>query len=261
MEPLPALKLLAPRPQTYLPPVMLKPRTEHYEKNADKIRKSAKIAAGIVFYNEARILQRCLDSLRDFDLVICIDGVYDLNRGAALSTDGSREIVQSYDNALLVDMPYHRQPDLRNHYMKEAAWNDCDYILVFEADEYVTGNMNQFRDNLPVHNKTGIGDLVYNVPMHYVGQNHVVKSPRFFYKPELIRYGGTHSTYVVDGQSWLVRNGNESNMFQTLSGIVVNHDEKPRTKEQEAQADEYKEKLVKQEKAERHALTKAGKVL
>jgi len=260
-ELIPALRLLAPKTQLPPPLAVIRPRIEHVVKNADTIRKQARIAAGLVFYNEARLLKRCLDSLREFDLVICIDGVYDVAKGKPLSTDGSRDIVQSYENTLLVDMPYHKQTVVRNQYMKEAVWNDCDYLLVFEADEYITGDMKQFRNNLPVHDKTKITDLVYNIPMHYVGQNHVVKSPRFFYKPELVSYGNTHSTYVVNGKSWLVRNGNESNTFQTLSGIVVNHDERPRTKDQEERAEEYKEALVKQERAERHALTKAGDVL
>lgn len=260
-QPVPILKLLAPTPVTFPPLAKVRPKIVRGLVNSKKYRQRARIAVGLVFYNEARLLQRCLDSLREFDLVICVDGVYDLASGPALSTDGSRDIVNMYENTLLVDMPYHKQPDVRNHYMDEAVWNGCDYLLVFEADEYVTGSVKEFRENLPVHDDTGIHDLVYNVPMHYVGQNHIVKSPRFFYKPELIRYGGSHSTYVVDGQSWLVRNGNESNMFETLSGITVNHDEKPRTAEQEIRAEDYKEKLVKQEKSERHALTKAGKVL
>lgn len=260
-EPIPTLKLLAPKPQTFLPPAVNRPKIGRSHTNVKKFRQSARIAAGIVFYNEARLLRRCLDSLREFDLVICIDGVYDLAQGSPLSTDGSRDIIQSYDNTLLVDMPYHRQTEVRNHYLEEAVWNHCDYILVFEADEYLTGDVKEFRENLPVHDLTGIKDVVYNVPMHYVGQNHIVKSPRFFYKPELIRYGGSHSTYIVDGVAWLVRNGNESNVFENLPGIVVNHDEGPRTKEQELRSEDYKEKLIVQEKVERHALSKAGKIL
>ena len=238
--------------------------------DVEAYRQRARIAAGLVFYNDIEVIRRCLESLKDFDLVICIDGRYDIANGLPLSTDGSREVVKSFDNTLLVDMPFRQQTDLRNMYLDEAVWNDCDYLLVIEADEYVTGDMEAFRMNLPAMPESDepdapyiarATDVVYNIPMHYVGQNHVVKSPRFFCRPHLIRYGGTHSTYIVNGYQFLASNGNESVTFTTLGDITVNHDEKPRTAAQEKRAQKYQKRLVAQEKAERTALKKAGRVL
>ena len=242
-------------------------RAKYYEPpekhiiNPQAYYKHAKIAAGLVFYDEINVLKRCLDSLKDFDLVICIDGRYDVADGPPLSTDGSRELVMSYPNTLLVDMPFRQQTDLRNHYLDEATWNGCDYLLVIEADEYVTGDMKAFRESLPTPFTTRAQDIIFNIPMHYVGQNHVVMSPRFFYRPHLMRYGGTHSTYVIDGEKYLVSNGNESGFFLTLNDIMVNHDEKPRTKAQEDRAQKYQKRLIAQEREERTMLRKSGRVL
>jgi hypothetical protein len=95
--------------------------------------------------------------------------------------------------------------------------------------------------------------------MHYV-PNHVVQSPRFFYGLQHFRYGQTHSTYIIDDEEWFARNG-ETRNCKLLPGIMVNHDESPRTKEQQDKALIFQMKLAVQEKAERERLKELKKYL
>ena len=64
-----------------------------------------KIAVGMLCYQESKSLSHYLKTLTDFDYVICVDGKRDLNEGPALSDDGTRDIIKSFPNTILIDAP------------------------------------------------------------------------------------------------------------------------------------------------------------
>lgn len=219
-----------------------------------------KLAAGVVAFNDYPLIERMLDSLVDFDHVIICEGKYDINPfGMDHSTDGTLEIIYKYPNVHILDCAGMRQSDVRNMYIEKAIELGCDHLLVIECDEYLTGDMQEFRDNLPTHGQSGPDKTVYTTFMNYY-PNHIVKSPRFFYGLKHFRYGQTHSTYIIDGETWFARNGNTI-QCSNLPGILVNHDELPRTEEQQNKALYYQMKLAVQEKQEREELKGQGKFL
>ena len=236
--------------QKYLDPI--KPTNNH----------KVKLAAGVVaFDDEPALVERMMDSLVDFDHVIVCEGKYDVNPyGFAHSTNGTLEVFYKYPNVTILDCAGMRQSDVRNMYLDKATELGCDHLLVIECDEYVTGDMREFRDNLPTHGESGPSKTVYTTYMRYVELNHIVKSPRFFYGLQHFRYGQTHSTYIIDGEKWFARNG-QTIQCHNLPGIMVNHDESPRTKEQQAKALRYQMKLAIQEKQEREMLKGKAKYL
>jgi hypothetical protein len=72
------------------------------------------------------------------DHVIAVDGVYD-SAGVSepLSTDGTREFLQSFPKVQLLDCGHRPQIDKRNLYLAHAR--EGDLIFVVDADEFVTG--------------------------------------------------------------------------------------------------------------------------
>lgn len=99
------------------------------------------ITACICFYNAACELERCLESLdlgkpNGIDYAMCIDGKYPNFQGnSKLSNDGSREIVKSFPNTILLDCPDY-EIYKRGMYL-EACKDLTDYILIIDSDEYI----------------------------------------------------------------------------------------------------------------------------
>lgn len=220
-----------------------------------------KIAIGLVFYNDVKCLSRCLPSLVDWDYVICIDGRYDINTGEDLSTDGSRDVVQSFPNTILIDAPGRKQTDVRNMYVERAAKLGCDFVMMFECDEYITGDMEQFRANLPTHDRHRFPrDLIYNVA--FVDEGGVIFNwPRLIYKPQYVRYGNVHYSYVVGGRERIADLNH--NTLPRVEGILVHHEERNcRSDEHQERNNVYGHSLLpEQERVARERLFAEKKIL
>lgn len=101
-----------------------------------------KFASGTVFYNDCKSLERTLNSLHDkVDLMICVDGKFkhfdDGKDKEGLSTDGSRELVRSYDNAVLLSVPNSYEIQKRTAYLDYCVKVNAEYLLIIDSDEYV----------------------------------------------------------------------------------------------------------------------------
>ncbi len=111
-----------------------------------------KLAAGIIFYHDVKGLDRLLSSVHQgVDLSICIDGRFPQHPGPSdLSTDGSRELVKSYDNTLLLDFPA-SEYEKRSKYLAVCEQEKVDYLLILDTDEYAEeqgADWNAFRKNM-----------------------------------------------------------------------------------------------------------------
>lgn len=113
--------------------------------------KKRKLAAGIIFYDDVKGVDRLLASIHQgVDLSICIDGKFpQFPSRSDLSTDGSREVVQSYDNTLLVDFPA-SEHEKRSKYLAVCAEQGVDYLLIVDTDEYAEegADWQAFRHNM-----------------------------------------------------------------------------------------------------------------
>lgn len=101
------------------------------------------LALGCIFYNDATGIQRLLESCwNHVDLMFCIDGPFrDYNKAKLKkispdSTDGSREVVKKYPNAILIDAPYLLEHQKRQLYLDQCKKYNIDYLLIADADEY-----------------------------------------------------------------------------------------------------------------------------
>jgi glycosyltransferase involved in cell wall biosynthesis len=104
-----------------------------------KLIQHSKIAVGIVTYNCVKELKRCLDSLKDFEHVIVIDGKwfdFDPNNSVINSTDGTIELAKSYPNTKVITTAGYEYQN-RQMYIDEAAKLGCKYLFWVDSDEYV----------------------------------------------------------------------------------------------------------------------------
>lgn len=107
-------------------------------------KRDYKIASGTCFYNDCKSLERTLNSLKDkVDWMFCIDGRYKHydphGHSLNLSDDGSRELVTSYNNAILLDKPDSYEIEKRQCYVNwcDTGMGRFDFLLIVDSDEYV----------------------------------------------------------------------------------------------------------------------------
>jgi hypothetical protein len=87
------------------------------------INKAITIAAGIVFFDDEKGLQRCLNSICDYTgVIIAIDGKFKyFEDDHDLSIDNSRKVVESFPNTAYYCYPNLTEIDKRNKYLEIAA--------------------------------------------------------------------------------------------------------------------------------------------
>lgn len=112
--------------------------------------KTMTIAAGIVFFDDEKGLQRCLSSIHTYvDVIIAVDGKFKhFKDDHHLSVDNSRKVVESFRNAAYYWYPNLTEIDKRNKYLEIAGSKNIDFLLVIDSDEYAVIDMNKFAKNL-----------------------------------------------------------------------------------------------------------------
>jgi hypothetical protein len=196
-------------------------------------------------YQQSKSLSCHLKTLTDFDYVICVDGKHNSNEGPALSDDGTRDIIMSFPNTILIDAPWLKQIDARNLYIKRAAQLGCSWLLVLEANEYITNKLPStfvgchkldiFKKNLSVHQRSNTThDLVYSILKEEYG--HVKSCPRLLYKPQYIRYSDAQHSYLVNSEEQLLDFNNNS--VSLIKGIFIHHGRELGSQEDQVRAQE-----------------------
>ena len=195
------------------------------------------LSAGIIFYQDCKSLERTLRSLKDFDLVICVDGKFKLfDSDNELSNDGSRELVKSYNNMVLIDAPDLSEPEKRNKYMEFVS----EFLLVIDSDEWIEGDIEQFRNNLfnlPDEQVFNINAWIKAVGGHTL-------YPRLFKQPYKMRYGQTHNTLVYNNSIFRIK----ASPDRIVEGITIKADDSLRSKEWIDKCYQYQVKLIEYER-------------
>lgn len=97
------------------------------------------LSAGIIVYNDAPGLDRCLGTIYNhIDRIFVIDGRYPDWGGAddpKFSTDDPESVCKKYGNHVEYHQLYAPQKDKRSRYLELAK--DYPFLLVIDADEYV----------------------------------------------------------------------------------------------------------------------------
>lgn len=220
------------------------------------------IAAGIVFFDDEKGLQRCLSSIQSHvDLIIAIDGKFKhFEEEHDLSIDNSRKVVESFPNAIYRCYPNLTEIDKRNKYLEIAGTKGIDFLLVIDSDEYAVIDINELSKNLAKikENKTGI-PADYNTrdtPDVYgikIFEKHFEKPDcireryieRIFYKPAKLRYHLIHCN-LVDVND-LTRNFTSRKYTSEINGITLYNDDDLRSNHYLQRSIQYQRNLLEGE--------------
>lgn len=195
-------------------------------------------AAEICFYNEVRTIGKNLESLmlgELFDYAICVDGPFPGYPGAQKSDDGSREVIKSFKNTILVDMPAEEyfKRELACHICRNLG---CMFILIIDADEFlIRRNVKQFRRGLEKILESGSDRNIFGINYCMGYPDQFSDKPRLWYKPWEVEY--------IRGSHWRFKNMFHNKYYdkaiqgdrwnQVVEGIVIRHESEPRGKERE----------------------------
>lgn len=168
-------------------------------------------------------MKRLLDSTSVFDKVICPDGRWIDYEGPQLSDDGSREIVESYSNTVLIDAPDLPQYQKRNIYFENSQ--GLDYLLVMDSDEFIFKlDMDLFLQSLESGEQSYlVDDWIFDLSWMLARPMRVLKDPTNW------RYDGRHNRLAYKGNVVYLPNQTPS-----IPGIEFKHDKSFRKPETEA---------------------------
>jgi hypothetical protein len=197
-------------------------------------------AAGIVFFDDEKGLQRCLSSIQAYiDLIIAIDGRFkQFEDDHDLSIDNSRKVVESFPNAIYYCYPNLTEIEKRNKYLEIAGSRDIDFLLVIDSDEYAIIDTKEFSENLAkikeYKKNLYVDGKIEDIPEVYgikIFEKHFEKPgyireryiERVFYKPAKLRYQFIHCNMVdVDNPS---RNFTSRKYTSEINGITLYNDD------------------------------------
>jgi hypothetical protein len=220
------------------------------------------IAAGIVFFDDEKGLQRCLSSIQSYvDLIIAIDGKFKyFEDDHDISIDNSRKVVETFTTANYYFYPNLTEIDKRNKYLEIAGNKGVDFLLVIDSDEYAVIDMNEFINNLAKiknYKTSAIGnDKLTDTPDVYgikILEKHFEKPDfireryieRIFYKPSKLRYQFIHCNLVdIDHPS---RNFTTRKYTSEISGITLYNDDDLRSNHYLQKSIQYQRDLLESE--------------
>ncbi|SRR5580765_470499 len=207
------------------------------------------IAAEIIFSQERNVIGRCLESLQLGELIdyaICVDGGEPDGPFPDESNDGSREIVASYKNTILVTMPG------REYFKRELACHicrnlKCPFILIIDADEFlIRRNVYKFRHGLEDIIESASDRNIYGINYCMGHPDQFSEKPRLWYKPWEVEY--------IRGSHWRFKNMYHDKYYdkniqidrwdKVVEGIVIRHVSETRGKEREAMMLKYQEEVT-----------------
>jgi hypothetical protein len=219
-------------------------------------------AAGIVFFDDEKGLQRCLSSIQAYiDLIIAIDGRFkQFEDDHDLSIDNSRKVVESFPNAVYYCYPNLTEIDKRNKYLEIAGSRGIDFLLVIDSDEYAIIDTKEFSENLAkikdYKKNLNVDGRIEDIPEVYgikIFEKHFEKSDyireryieRVFYKPAKLRYQFIHCNMVdVDNPS---RNFTTRKYTSEINGISLYNDDDLRSNHYLQESIRYQRNLLENE--------------
>lgn len=214
-------------------------------------------ALGVAFFDDKLGLKRCLDSAyKGFDYMICVDGRYKwFPSKHELSTDGSREVVRSYDNAVLVSAPNLMEVKKRQVMLDACGIYKVDVLCVLDSDEYFdeSADWKLFNSDLQDviirqcegrHNIFAImGNPEGSEPDRFT------EYPRIWYRPENMEYYKRH--YVFRRKYHPKHNPALQQLCMPSGGVIRGvkfwHDKSLRNQEHHEGRVAYQAKLIEYE--------------
>jgi hypothetical protein len=204
-----------------------------------------KIAAGIIEYGDPQGLFRCLASLglnqqqdNGIDLAIVVHSRFEtfhiptVNEEQALQE--TKDILWKFPLSkvkLVLPPPPRNQIESRNQYLKTAADEECDWLLVIDSDEFIARNADwkEFRRQLEFVMSLGLEDQIYDIQCEGILAMYRGPRPRLFYRPRTIKYWKKHFWFVREEKGMCYKGVGDAG--RVIGGIYLMHDRSIRSLE------------------------------
>ena len=208
------------------------------------------LAVGFCIYeNSLDTVKRAIESWKDHvDVIYAIDGKFEeFESDQLLSSPDVRAYLQSIPNVELVDFPNRLEHEKRQVYIDLCSRDMIDWLLIMDADEYITKETNWEMAKgrmLELTNETKT-PMIFGMP--YVNPEKSKRElgyPKIWRSPYLIKYHLTHNffQFTTDGKIY-----KSSTDWERIPGIFARQNDKLRSKEYLDQSYQYQLKLMKRE--------------
>lgn len=186
--------------------------------------------------------------------MVCVDGRFKHYRAdTPLSDDGSRELVKSYDNAVLIDVPDAYEIEKRTAYIDFCRkrfnnFEPIDYLLIIDSDEYVfeydekiwekeltdinVGDTpyhqyNVFAVMLEINSgkyQHIVHEFVKGNPPQVSRERQFAHSPRLWHRPYEMEYNVTHYNFRHRHPSSSLHYQETNAAVKIVDGMKLGHD-------------------------------------
>lgn len=188
-------------------------------------------------------IQRILNNLQSNEIPLVLVGDSrnkNFPHDTDYSNDGSREVVESYNNTILFDKGNYTQIPIGqvNQAFRIAAIKGFRYVLILGCDEWIEGSVAKLQEEADKlkQNSNMIQFIEHNNPDGY---NHDGAIQRLFAHPMFVRTRTVH--YI----KWF--NDKEIKIGNILDGITIHSDDRIRPQSWESRMKLMQERQIKEE--------------
>lgn len=146
------------------------------------------ISFGIVCWigedSEVPALKRCLDSVKDYPVILVNGKWNDMEGDNPISTQKARELIKSYDNIKYIESPNQSEAYNRNILYREC---ETEYLIWLDTDEWV-----RIEDYFKI-------DIKDRALIHYYdpGRGGYCLMPRVFRNPKRLSNSKYHNSVIT----------------------------------------------------------------
>lgn len=209
---------------------------------------------GFCFYEtNVEIVRRAIESVKDHvRYIYAIDGKFEFFESSdELSSLPVREYLASIPNITLIDFPNRKENEKRQIYLNCCNEYLSDYLLILDADEYITDetDWNSVYKFLEDKYSGSILPKIWGVTIRHNTDGGKTKKeghfPRIWQRPYLIQYTKTHNfwQFKTDGSLW-----KSMITFPKVPDIYLKGNDKGRDPDYLKKSYEYQLKLMEYEK-------------
>ena len=203
---------------------------------------------GFCFYEDSLdTVKRCIESLKDHvRYIFAIDGKFEFfHSDKELSSGVVRDYLRSVDNVVLVDAPNLKENDKRQIYLDLARERKSDYLLIIDADCFVTEDTDWdgFYHDLESLQTQEVKPKVYCIGVQTTQK--ISWFPLLWYRPYLLKYMKTHNFWkdTTDGSIY-----KSTNNGTRAAHIFIKSNDKLRTEDYLVKSRAYQGRLMEYEK-------------
>ena len=206
---------------------------------------------GFCFYESSlETVKRAIESVKDHVRnIYAIDGKFEFYESSdLLSTPDVRNYLRSIDNVVLVDIPNRKENEKRQIYLDLCEQNLADWLLILDADEYITDETNWdsvYADLLKNTTEAKSPEIFGVTIKPYGDSKKEFGYPRLWRAPYLIRYLKTHNFWEFKTTGKIYRS---SITWPAIKGIFMKGSDELRDKKYLDKSYAYQLKLMKYEK-------------